>query len=95
MYFHPARVAWISWSLIWAAGWAMVAAVSAPRHLCAAVLVYTSNGQQCMAPMPTGNLGLMVSSAVLALASVAVAFIPVHPAKIRRHLFAGHSADPG
>jgi hypothetical protein len=103
MYFHRGRVFWIGWSLIWAAVWAVVAALSVPRHLCGVVLVYTVKGQQCVGAMPMGNLGLMIIFAVLALGSVAFAFIPVGLGKlipvglgkIRRHLAARHPADPG
>jgi hypothetical protein len=92
MSFHRARVAWLSWSLTWAAIWAVAAAFSVPRHLCGAVLVHTSNGQQCIGTTATGSLGLMIVCTVLGLASVAVGFISVSPGKIRRHLAARRPA---
>jgi hypothetical protein len=81
MYFHPARVFWIGWSLIWAAGWtvlAVFAALSVPRHLCGLILV---RAWQCAAANPPSNLGLVIIFTVLALASVAFAFIPARLGK--------------
>lgn len=95
MYLRTVRVVWISWSLIWAAFWAVVAALSVHRYLCGAVLVYTTKGQQCVAATPTGNLGLTIISSILAVTSLALGFIPVVLGKIRRHLAARRTADVG
>ena len=95
MYVHAFRVFWISWSLIWAVVWAGVAAFSVPRHPCGAVLVYTVKGQQCAGALPAGNHGRVVIFMVLALASVAAAFIPAGLGRIRRQLAARHPADLG
>jgi hypothetical protein len=90
MDFRPVRIVWISWSLIWAASWAVLAVLSVHRYPCRTVLVYTVKGQQCAGAVPGGNLDLVIIFAVLALASVAGAFIPAGLGKIRRHLAARH-----
>ena len=96
MHFHPARVAWVSWSLAWAAVWAVVDVQNAPQRACIAVMVHAIKDQPCALYGSTmGDLGLVILFAVLCLASVAVTFIPADPGKIRRHLAAHHQADPG
>lgn len=84
MYFHPVRVAWVIWSLGWAALWTVAAIHNVPHHACKLSNLFIVNGQSCSEYGRVGNPVLMVVFGVLAIASVAAVFIPVGPGKVRR-----------
>lgn len=87
MYFHPIRVIWVIWSLVWAAVWTVAAVHNVPHHACTVPTVFVINGQSCAQDTTVGNPALMIVFVALAVASVAAAFLPVGPGKIRRGIF--------
>jgi hypothetical protein len=84
LYFHPVRVIWVIWSLLWAAFWAFAAFRNIPHHACTLPNLFIVNGQSCAQFGTVGNPALMVVFGILAVASVGAAFIPVGPGRVRQ-----------
>jgi hypothetical protein len=83
VYFHPIRVIWVIWSLLWVAIWTVAAIHNIPHHACTEPMLFVINGNSCAQYGTVGNGALAVLFGVFAVASVGAAFIPVGPGKVR------------